>query len=195
MYNRGVGIFKRKSQEDIHYHNLHQIDDIYNLDPIGFEHFIKSLFERMGATVETTAISGDGGVDLVIHKGKRLAIAQCKRYKDCVGQPVVRDLYGTMLHNQAAEAYLVTTGMISLPAQQFARGKPIILVDQNELLHWIDQFPEENKPGIKIETNWLSNLWNNQRARAAILITLALGIFSTGCIFGLFLAGIAQGIK
>jgi hypothetical protein len=44
-----------------------------------------------------------------------------------------------MVHEQAEEAYLITTGNISLPAQTWARGKPIQLVDNTQLLEWIKE--------------------------------------------------------
>ncbi len=117
---------------------IKQLDQIRAMDPIAFEQFVGSLFKKMGYTVQTTVASGDEGVDLHLRKGGRTAVVQCKRYEGTVGQPVVRDLCGAMVHNRADEAHLVTTGTISLPAQQWATGKPIHLIDGNALVEWID---------------------------------------------------------
>jgi restriction system protein len=106
------------------------------MDPIDFEKFVGQLFRRMGYKVETTAASGDEGIDLILRRGRRTAVVQCKRYGGTVGQPVVRDLYGTMIHTGADEAYLVTTGMISRAAAGWAEGKPIHLVDGHRLIEW-----------------------------------------------------------
>ena len=108
-----------------------------SMDPILFEHLTGAIFEEQGYRVETTVASGDEGVDVKLRKGFKTAVVQCKRYGGSVGQPVVRDLYGTMLHNKAAEAYLVTTGSITKQAQEWSEGKPIELVDGFTLVEWI----------------------------------------------------------
>lgn len=116
---------------------LQTIAEIRQLTPVEFERFIKRLFEKMEYEVETTKATGDEGVDLRLQKGARRAIVQCKRYSGSIGQPVIRDLYGVMVHEEVDEAYLITTGNITLPAQTWARGKPIHLVDSVQLLEWI----------------------------------------------------------
>jgi len=125
-------------QEVAYFKRLRQLDEIKLLDPIAFEYFVGAIFERMGYIIQTTATTGDEGVDLILHKDTRLAVVQCKRYEGSVGQPVVRDLYGAMLHNRADEAYLVTTGTITLPAQRWATGKPIHLAYISQLKNGID---------------------------------------------------------
>jgi restriction system protein len=107
------------------------------MTPTEFEAFIGELFRQMGYGVSITSASGDEGVDLFLEKEGRKAIVQCKRQKGSVGQPVVRDLVGTMVHNRADQGFIVTTGTFSLPAQTWAEGKPIQLVDGAGLLDWI----------------------------------------------------------
>ena len=116
------------------------LESIRELSPVEFEKFVSFYFGRMGYVVETTPLSGDGGVDLFLKSDVREAIVQCKRYKGTVGQPTLRDLYGAMMHHKADEAYIITTGTISLPAQKWAEGKPIHLVDGVTLMQWIEQF-------------------------------------------------------
>ncbi|NPA72009.1 MAG: restriction endonuclease [Gammaproteobacteria bacterium] len=131
-----------RSQEAEYFDRVRQIEEIRRLDPVSFERFVGSLFEKMGYEVRTTALSGDEGVDLILRKDEKVAIVQCKRYTRPVGQPVVRDLYGAMVHNRADEAYLVTTSTITLPAQQWAIGKPIHLIDGNALVKWMESVKE-----------------------------------------------------
>jgi restriction system protein len=50
-----------------------------------------------------------------------------------VGERFVRDLYGTMRHEDADRAYLVTTGHFTAPALAWAKGKPIELWDGSDL--------------------------------------------------------------
>lgn len=113
-----------------------RLSKLQRMDPIEFERYVGSLFRRMGYRVEDTQASADEGVDLVLRRGRRLAVVQCKRYQGSVGQPVVRDLYGAMMHAGAAEAYLVTTGTITRAARRWAEDKPIHLVDGHRLVEW-----------------------------------------------------------
>ena len=57
------------------------------------------------------------------------AIVQCKRYRDTVGEEIVRGLFGTLLHETAHHAFLVTTADISSAAAKWAAGKPMTLID------------------------------------------------------------------
>ncbi len=108
---------------------------LYRLTPSQFEEYVaQRLFARQGYAVENTPDVADGGVDIFVTDSRgRRAVVQCKRYHGTVGEAVVRDLYGTMLHNGAAMGYLVTAGAISEAARQWAAGKSIFLIDGHEL--------------------------------------------------------------
>ena len=95
----------------------------------------RRLFVRKGYSANNTRDVKDGGIDvLVTDRFGQTAVVQCKRYKGTVGEPIVRDLYGTMIGNGASYAYLVTTGSISDEAQRWAAGKPIALIDGRQLV-------------------------------------------------------------
>lgn len=113
-----------------------RLSKLQAMDPIAFERYVGSLFAKRGYRVEDTRASADEGIDLIVRQGRRMAVVQCKRYQGSVGQPVVRDLYGVMLHTGAVEAYLVTTGTVTAAARRWAEGKPIHLVDQHRLVEW-----------------------------------------------------------
>ena len=51
-----------------------------------------------------------------------------------VGEPVVRDFYGTTLHEKADRGILVTTGTFRNAAREWAKGKPLALEDGEEFL-------------------------------------------------------------
>ncbi len=110
------------------------VDQLYALDPRAFEHFVGDLFTRRGYAVEVRGRAGDLGVDLAVRgPDGRLAIVQCKRYRHQVGPEIVRELFGTMIHERAYHGFLVTTAEISDAARQWATGKPITLIDGTAL--------------------------------------------------------------
>lgn len=119
------------------------LGEVKTLPPVAFERFVAVLFKHRGYTAELTRRSGDQGVDIFVSKDGKKGVVQCKRLKGNVGQPMVRDLYGAMMHHQADEAYLVCTGLFSEPAQEWAKDKPIILIDSRALMKWVRDFGKQ----------------------------------------------------
>jgi restriction system protein len=112
------------------------LEQLHQLTPSQFEAYVaQRLFARQGYLTDNTRDTKDGGVDIIVTDAQgRQAIVQCKLYRDVVGEPIVRDLYGTMIHNHAYVAYLVTNSRISLDARRWAAGKPIVLIDGPQLV-------------------------------------------------------------
>ena len=111
------------------------VDQLYALSPADFEAYVGQLFAQKGYRVKLRGRSGDLGVDVELsnRQGKR-AVVQCKRYRSTVGSEIVRELYGTMIHEKVAHAFLVTTAEISNAAREWAKGKPITLIDGQMLV-------------------------------------------------------------
>jgi restriction system protein len=111
------------------------LDGLYRLNPKDFEKYIGELFQQKGYKVMHRGRSGDHGVDLeLIGLDGRRAIVQCKRYQNTVGEETVRELFGTLIHERAMRAFLVTTAEISEAAELWARDKPITLIDGPTLI-------------------------------------------------------------
>ncbi len=112
------------------------LEQLQALEPGAFEAYVaEHLFSHRGYHAINTRDTKDGGVDvLVTDRFGQTAVVQCKRYRGTVGEAVVRDLYGTMMHASATYAYLVTTGAISDEARRWALGKPIQLIDGPQLV-------------------------------------------------------------
>ncbi len=114
------------------------LEDLMALSPDDFEALIAKLFEAFGHQTAVMGGNGDHGVDVVVMTtaGEKW-IVQCKRYSGSVGEPIVRDLYGTLLHEDAQKAYLITTGGLTRQAVAWAEGKPIVLYDGEGLVRLI----------------------------------------------------------
>ena len=137
-----------------------QLDERTNLaamDWEDFEHLIRELFEKEfskpGCEVKVTQASRDGGVDSVvfdsdpIHGGK--TVIQAKRYTNTVGVAAVRELYGTVLNEGAMKGILVTTADYGPDAYEFAKGKPLVLLNGANLLHLLEKHGHKAKIDIQ----------------------------------------------
>lgn len=128
---------------------------IESMDGFEFENLISKLLVKMGFEVEETKQTADGGVDVIARSHKPISgglyIVQCKRQMANVGEPVIRDLYGVVGHNNASKGILITTADYTRQATQFAKNKPLELMngDQLRLLlinhGMIDKSQEEGK--------------------------------------------------
>ncbi len=122
-----------------------------------FEHLIREIFEKefneSGGEVKITQASRDGGVDAIAFdpdplRGGKIAI-QAKRYTNVVGVASVRDLYGTVINEGANRGILVTTSEYGPDAYDFAKDKPITLLNGNNLLHLLKKHGHKAKIDLK----------------------------------------------
>jgi len=104
-----------------------------------FERLVGEVFRRQGYAVEETGNAGpDGGVDLVLRKGRKRFLVQCKQWRALkVGVKVVRELYGVVAAQGAAGGFVVTSGHFTEDARQFAASCKLTLVDGETLDYWI----------------------------------------------------------
>ncbi len=133
-----------------HYEVAAGIDDSTNLAAMNwedFEHLVRELFEAefssVGGEVRVTRSSGDGGVDAIAFdpdpiRGGKIVI-QAKRYTNTVGVAAVRDLYGTVINEGATKGILVTTSDYGADSYEFAKDKPITLLNGSNLLHMLEK--------------------------------------------------------
>ncbi len=63
-------------------------------------------------------------------------VVQCKRWRTLVGEPIIRDFYGTMQHEKAAQGAIIATKGFSQAAIRWAKGKPISLYDGNDFIRF-----------------------------------------------------------
>jgi restriction system protein len=142
------------------YNVVQSVDNTTNLaamDWEDFEHMIREIFEKEfainGGEVKVTQTSRDGGVDAVAFdpdpiRGGKIVI-QAKRYTNTVGVSAVRDLYGTTMNEGATKGILVTTADFGPDAYEFAKGKPITLLNGSNLLHLLEKHGHHAKIDLK----------------------------------------------
>ena len=143
-----------------HYEVAAELNDSTNLaamDWEDFEHLVRELFEAEfasnGGEVRVTQASADGGVDAVAFdpdpiRGGKIVI-QAKRYTNTVGVAAVRDLYGTVMNEGANKGILVTTSNYGADSYNFAKDKPITLLNGSNLLHLLEKHGRKAKIDIR----------------------------------------------
>ncbi|HTV31495.1 MAG TPA: restriction endonuclease [Methylocella sp.] len=122
-----------------------QLEEATNLAAMpweDFEHLVSQVFEWLfakdGIEVKVTRASRDRGVDAImfdpdpIRGGKY--VLQAKRYTRTVDVAAVRDLYGTVVNEGANRGILVTTASYGPDTYEFAKDKPISLIDGPNLI-------------------------------------------------------------
>ncbi len=136
------------------------IDDSMNLatmDWQDFENLIREVFEwefsTNGGEVKITRASRDKGVDAIAFdpdpiKGGKIVI-QAKRYTNVVGVSAVRDLYGTIMNEGANKGILVSTSNYGNDAYEFAKEKPITLMNGSNLLYLLEKHGHKARIDIK----------------------------------------------
>ncbi len=99
-----------------------------------FEVELARLLEAHGYSVELTPYSGDMGVDIVLRRGGRTTLVQCKQTAKPVGPAVARELYGSLVSSEADDAILACTAGVSRGARDFLSGKQVRVMDLLEIL-------------------------------------------------------------
>lgn len=115
------------------------IDSIRALPWKKFEELLAEAYRRQGYFVqENSSLGPDGGVDLQLEKGGRVYLVQCKQWRsEKVSVNVIREMFGVMTAQHASGVHVVTSGMFTQEAKNFAADKPIDLIEGNVLVEMI----------------------------------------------------------
>ncbi|MDO8745255.1 MAG: restriction endonuclease [Candidatus Brocadiaceae bacterium] len=111
------------------------LNSIKSLSWKELEELVAEAYRRKGySVIENYGIGPDGGVDLVLKKDGNLFLVQCKQWRSYkVDVRVVREMYGVMTAKQANGVMIITSGLFTQEAKNFAADKPIDLVEGNQL--------------------------------------------------------------
>lgn len=130
-----ISLMKGLSKSLLH-NRTKTLEDVRNMSWRDFETFVGEVFRRQGYSVQETGGGGaDGGIDLILRRGREKVLVQCKQWRTYqVGVKIVREMYGLMMALRADRVIIVSVGSYTKDAADFARGKPIELIDGDKLL-------------------------------------------------------------
>ena len=116
-------------------------DKLDRMTWLEFELLVGEAFRLDGFAVEAQGGAGpDGGVDLVLRRSGEKFLVQCKQWRAMkVGVEIVRELYGVMAARGATGGFVVTSGMFTDAAKEFAEGRNVVLIDGRILLDTIER--------------------------------------------------------
>lgn len=124
------------------------LDAIKSMPAESFERLCQRLLRESGfIQVEITGRSGDGGIDGrgVVKLGQIISFHvhfQCKRYRDSISSPLIRDFRGAMV-GRADKGIFITTGSFTRDARQEALrdgAPPLDLIDGDDLVKMLKTF-------------------------------------------------------
>lgn len=133
-----------------------------------FELLVGEAFRMNGySVVENGGGGADGGVDLILKKGKETFFVQCKQWRALkVSVNIVRELFGVMSAQGATGGIVVTSGIFTEDAQLFAKGRNIELIDGSELTRMIEKVKMARSSSSGVETPESSRFVNKTSARS-----------------------------
>ena len=134
----------RRQRRELFLHATAGGDSAATIDAMSWQDFellIAEAFRHQGFTVAEKGGAGpDGGVDMELSKENERWLVQAKHWRaKQVPVEVVRELAGVMPFRRAVGGYVVTSGTFTLPAQEFAEGRGIKLVNGKRLESMLKQ--------------------------------------------------------
>jgi restriction system protein len=116
--------------------------------PLGqFQSLLAGAYGRLGYDdVDDPKCAGADGVDIRLYKDGRLTLVQAKYWRDDITEAMVSGLYKAMADEKAAAGIVVTTAELTPEARQFAKGKPIALINGPALQELMEQHPGNPVP-------------------------------------------------
>ncbi len=143
---QGGNLFVRRWLAAKRLRTAQDLDALRALTPSEFEQLVADTYQALGSRVSHVGDTGDHGVDLLVEtqNGEKWVV-QCKRWQGRVGEPVIRDLYGVMRHEEAERGVIVTTGAFTRQARVWAQGKPIDLHSGEDFLEIIERARTEKR--------------------------------------------------
>lgn len=122
LLGAAISAFRRRRAARLHHAAAHRVDGMAGMRWQEFELLVGEYFRRQGYSVTDNGGGGpDGGVDVLLRKGGRRYLVQCKHWRALhVGVQPVRELYGVMAAHSVAGGFVVTSGSFTEEARAFS---------------------------------------------------------------------------
>lgn len=104
------------------------------LSPFEFENEIAELYRRNGYDARVTPATNDGGIDIILSKGRTDILVQCKKHNSKVGPAPARELYGVMSSRGVRKGFLVCPAGFTSGAYDFAKKHNIRLIGLKRIM-------------------------------------------------------------
>ena len=98
-----------------------------------WEQFLARAFRLLGATVETTRVTGDQGVDLVVEKGTLRCAVQAKGYHNSVSNSAVQQAVAGMAHYRCNACAVITNSRFTVSAEELALSNRCKLIGEEQI--------------------------------------------------------------
>ena len=140
LIQAGISLWKRARKMRL-LDRQRGIDSIRRLAWREFEELVAEAFRREGYSVRENVVAGaDGGVDVRLRREGRAYLVQCKHWaRNRVSVAVVREMFGVMTAEGAAGVFVICSEGFTAEAREFARGKPITVVDGAALMEMVER--------------------------------------------------------
>lgn len=122
------------------------IDEIDRMDGGTFEHYLGTLFERLGYTVKVTKYQGDYGADLVITKDGVSCAVQAKRWSKNVGLKAVQEAVTARAYYDCDRSMVVANRSFTRQAIELAHVNNVELWDRDVLVSKLLEAPANPEP-------------------------------------------------
>lgn len=115
---------------------------VFNFSPYEFEEMVCELLNKQGYHVKLTKQTRDGGKDIIIVQksilGEFCVYVECKKYDTSrpISVRLVRELYGTITHDNATAGMIITTSYFTKDAKEYTEQirHRMTLKDYNDLV-------------------------------------------------------------
>ncbi len=119
-----------------HGHSIAKIREDYwrTFSGIQFEIELGKLFSLMGYAVTHTPSTSDGGIDLILHRGGKTTVVQCKAHNKPVSIGVARELYAAKMDFKADDAIIACFEGVTKPVLEYIKDKSIVVLNLHKIV-------------------------------------------------------------
>lgn len=127
-----------------------KINDLDSMTGVEFENILVLIYSAMGYRVETTPVTGDYGIDLILKSDSKKIGIQAKRYaKKLDGKPI-QEVVAGLSHYNLLEGWVVTNNYFTKNAITLANDNNVHLVDRDSLIQEIQDAHDAIRKSQKI---------------------------------------------